>query len=462
MKKVAVVGAGYVGLVTGACLAHKGNSVVIVENNLEKIAKLLQGVIPFYEPGLDTLVADAIKNKTITFETTVQAGLAHNPEIIFSCVGTPSLPNGAADLSYVQQVATEIGTHMNNYLLVINKSTVPVGTARKVKALIQAQLGLRASSLTFDVASNPEFLKEGDALNDFFMPDRVVVGVESDKAAQLLHDLYKPFLKTSDQFIRMNIESAELTKYASNTMLATRISFMNQLAQLADKLGADIDQVKIGMAKDRRIGPHFLNAGIGYGGSCFPKDVKALVHMGLEHHFPMTLTQEVDNINHYQRIWFINKISTLYGSTLASKTVAIWGLAFKPETDDTRCAPSIELIDDLLLKGAKILAYDPVASDNIAAIYGNKVTFVSSAQQALDQADFLVVLTEWKEFTGFKPTDFAVLTDKTVFDGRNCFNPLEMHEHGIRYICVGRNSVVSKEQQVIQKTQNKVLETRLN
>lgn len=441
MKKIVVIGAGYVGLVTGACFAQKGNPVVIVENNSHKIAQLLEGNIPFYEPGLDLIVREAIKNKTLIFTSNIEQGLAHEPEVIFSCVGTPSLDNGAADLSYVENVAHEIGSLITDYVLVVNKSTVPVGTASKVKKIIQLELAKRSLSVPFDVASNPEFLKEGDAITDFLLPDRIVIGVESKRATDILHKIYQPFVKSDDQILSMNIPSAELTKYASNAMLATRISFMNQLGQLADKIGADIEEVKRGMAKDRRIGAQFLNAGVGYGGSCFPKDVKALVHMGSEHLFPMSLIQEVDNINHFQRIWFINRISSHYGPALAHKTVGILGLAFKPETDDIRCAPSLDLIDDLLMKGSKVIAYDPVASENIAARYGNAVTFAHSAQQVLQHADFVVILTEWKEFLSLPTESFLQLKDKVVFDGRNCFNPKVMHEAGISYTCVGRNSV---------------------
>ncbi len=444
MKKIAVIGAGYVGLVTGACFAQKGNTVIIVENNQNKISQLLQGNIPFYEPGLDLIVHEAIKNKTLIFENNIAQGLSHNPEIIFSCVGTPSLPNGAADLSFVQQVAHEIGSLITSYTLIVNKSTVPVGTADKVKNIIIDRLVQRNLQITFDVASNPEFLKEGDAISDFLVPDRIVIGIESQQAADLLYALYRPFVKHNDQILCMNVKSAELTKYASNAMLATRISFMNQLAQLADKLGADIEEVKLGMAKDKRIGAQFLNAGIGYGGSCFPKDIKALAYIGKEVLFPMTLIQEVDNINHFQRVWFINKISTHYGPALANKTVGIWGLAFKPETDDIRSAPSLDLIDDLITRGSKIIAYDPVASENIAAHYGNAITYAHSAQQVIDQADFLVILTEWKEFLGTKTDSFSKLKDKVIFDGRNCFNPQVMHDAGITYTCVGRNSVTEQ------------------
>lgn len=443
MKTVAVIGAGYVGLVTGACFAQKGIRVVIVENNQAKIDMLLQGNIPFYEPHLDAIVSEAIAKGTLFFKNNIPQGLAENPDIIFSCVGTPSLENGAADLSFVEHVAHEIGTHMQKYALVVNKSTVPVGSAQKVRTIISKVLAQRGVSLDFDVASNPEFLKEGDAVNDFLHPDRIVVGVSSQKAGMLLQELYKPFISNDNQFLTMNIESAELTKYASNAMLATRISFMNQLAHLADIMGADIEHVKRGMAKDRRIGPHFLNAGIGYGGSCFPKDVKALVHMGKENNFPMTLAQEVENINHFQRVNFINKISVHYGPALSNKTVGILGLSFKPETDDIRCAPSHEVIDDLLAKGTKIIACDPIAQENIKACYGDKISFAQRAQDVLAQADFLIILTEWKDFLLLSPQDFLQLKDKTVFDGRNCFDPGTLRSLGITYFCVGRNSTAT-------------------
>jgi len=459
MTTIAVIGAGYVGLVTGACLAHKGNQIIVVENNKQKIQALLEGKIPFYEPGLETLVADGIKQKTLQFVSSIKEVLHHKPEIIFSCVGTPSEDDGSADLSYVWKVAEEIGENLENYALIINKSTVPVGTAAQVKAIISEHLTKRNVTISFDVASNPEFLKEGDALSDFLKPDRVVVGVENETARQKLYDLYKPFLTSDDQFLSMNIPSAELTKYASNAMLATRISFMNQLALLADLIGADISQIKAGMAKDRRIGKYFLNAGIGYGGSCFPKDVKALVHTGKSVGFPMTLIQEVDNVNYLQRVWFINKIFTHYGADLENKTVGIWGLSFKPETDDIRCAPSLDLINELLERGAKIIAYDPVASNNIAEIYGDHISLTQNADDVVSSADFLVILTEWKEFLLFQPEQFTLLHDKLIFDGRNCFDPSEMIAAGITYISIGRNSIGKNARQEIMIEKRKEIQT---
>ena len=442
MKKIAVIGAGYVGLVTGACLAQKGNTVTIIENNKQRVEQLLKGKIPFYEPYLATVVTDALDKKNLTFASTIKEGLATSHDIVFLCVGTPSLAGGGADLSAVYQAAKEVGECINEYTLVVNKSTVPVGTTLKVKAIIQQELAARNALVPFDVASNPEFLKEGDAINDFLMPDRIVVGVETEQASEILYELYKPLISSDHQFLDMSIPSAELTKYAANAMLASRISFMNQLAQLADKMGADIEQIKMGMAKDKRIGSHFLNAGVGYGGSCFPKDVAALIQMGAEHHYPMTLAKEIENINHVQRIWFASQITNHYGPTLATKTVGIWGLSFKPETDDVRSAPSIDIIATMLEQGATVIAYDPVAESNIAKIYGDAVTFMPSHKAVLEQADFLIIMTEWKEFLTTPATALLKLKDKTVFDGRNCFSPYDMHALGIQYFCVGRNSTI--------------------
>lgn len=441
MTTIAMIGAGYVGLVTGACFAQKGNTVIIIENNIHKVNALLKGKIPFYEPELAEIVTQALQEKHLIFEQSIAQGLKHNPSIIFSCVGTPPLPNGAADLSYVKKAAEEIGLHLQNHIVVVNKSTTPVGTTRMIKQIIEQQLAQRNVTISFDVASNPEFLKEGDAVNDFVNPDRIVVGVESERPAEMLFDIYKPFILSGDQFLCMDIESAELTKYASNVMLATRISFMNQLAHFADLVGADINQVKKGMSKDRRIGPYFLNAGIGYGGSCFPKDVKALIHMGQEYHFPMTLVQEVDNINNFQRLWFINRIHAHYGPTLSKKTAGIWGLSFKPETDDIRGAPSLDVIEDLIQHNVAIVAYDPIAQANIQERFGNAVNFVTNPSHVLTQSDFLIILTESAEFLRYMPNDFLHLNDHTVFDGRNCFDPQRMAAAGINYFCVGRNNI---------------------
>ena len=357
MDKIVVVGAGYVGLVTGTCLAQKGYNVTVVENNQSKITALLNGKVPFYEPGLDALLKENIFHKRINFVGNIKEALDQKPEIIFSCVGTPPNEDGSADLSYVLQVAVEVGKSITDYCLIVNKSTVPVGSAEKVKHVINTHLKDRGMPVEFDVASNPEFLKEGDALNDFLCPDRIVVGVESARAEEILRRIYSPFITSQDQLLVMNIQSAELTKYASNAMLATRISFMNELANLAEKVGADIIQVKSGMAKDRRIGPFFLNAGIGYGGSCFPKDVRALAATGLEYGYSMSIVQSVEDANDKQRLLFVERILEHFGDSISQKHLGIWGLAFKPETDDLRCAPAIDIVKILL---EKIFTFPPV------------------------------------------------------------------------------------------------------
>jgi UDPglucose 6-dehydrogenase len=445
VDRVAVIGAGYVGLVTGTCLAEKGFAVTMVENNPAKIDSLLKGEVPFYEPGLDKLLETNIQNKKLSFTSSIAQAMLSNPQVIFSCVGTPPLPDGSADLSYVWNVAIEIGKNLNKYCLVINKSTVPVGTGQQVKKIIETQLKDRGTSIPFDVASNPEFLKEGDALNDFLNPDRIVVGVESKKAEELLFQIYTPFIAKNDQFLVMNIPSAELTKYASNAMLATRISFMNELANLAEKVGADINQVKLGMSKDRRIGPYFLNAGIGYGGSCFPKDVKALIATGLEYNQPMELVQSVENVNNNQRVAFARKILNYYGSSISQKHLGIWGITFKPETDDLRCAPSIDIVKILLKNGAKITVYDPVGMPNFKTIFENRINYAQTAQEILKKCDALILLTEWKEFLKYSPSDFSNLKDAVVFDGRNCFDPTEMFYSGVKYFCIGRTVTANLE-----------------
>lgn len=443
VKKIAIVGAGYVGLVTGTCFAHKGNHVTIIDTDKNKIKNLLQGIVPFYEPGLDLLVKQTLEQGTLTVSSTIKEALASYPEIIFLCVGTPSLPDGSADLSHVYNAAAEIGQTLSEYALVVNKSTAPVGTSKAIQMIIQQNLAARSSSVSFDIASNPEFLKEGEALGDFLHPDRIVIGVKTRTAEQILHSLYKPFIKQDNQFVPMNVESAELTKYASNAMLATRISFMNELALLADKVGADIDAIKQGMAGDKRIGPSFLNAGIGYGGSCFPKDVSALAATGRHHQQQMSIVEAVDQANKRQRKWFIDQIFGHYGQLLGHKKIGIWGLAFKPETDDTRCAPSLDIINALYEKGCQIHVYDPVVTQSMLPLLSSKVTFHPHAHEVLDVSDALVIVTEWKEFKMIDPHIFMHLHDKVIFDGRNCFDPLLMRELGLRYTCVGRNSLTS-------------------
>ena len=443
MSKIAVVGAGYVGLVTGACFASKGNTVFVVEKDTEKIAALLDGKVPFYEPGLDGLVRQAIEKKTLIFMHEIAEALLEKPVAIFSCVGTPSLPDGSADMSYVTQVAAEIGRNLHAPTVIVNKSTVPVGTAQNVDEIIDIHLKKRGIALEFDVASNPEFLKEGSAIRDFLYPDRVVIGVTSKWAESVLRDLYAPFLSNVEQLLVMNRESAELTKYGANAMLATRISFMNQLALLADKVGADIDEVKRGMGSDKRIGKSFLQAGIGYGGSCFPKDVKALIDMGKRYNEPMSLVAEVDGINDAQRDWFVNKIDAYYNHKLKGKRIGIWGLSFKPETDDIRCAPSLDVIAQLNRLGAEQVVYDPVAMHHVRKIFNTKISYATTPREVLERVDALVILTEWKEFLSFSPQDFTALENKVVFDGRNCFSPAKMAMHGITYVNVGKNNVAS-------------------
>ncbi len=440
MKKIVIIGAGYVGLVSATCFAKKGHSVLVVENDPNKLKLLLTGKPYFYEPNLEALIKEVFLMGRLQFSSSIFEALADNPEIIFSCVGTPSLDDGSVDLSYVQNVATEIGKSLKSYSLVVNKSTVPVGCTKEVCKIIQAELDKRNIKIKFDVASNPEFLKEGTAVNDSLYPDRVVVGVESKKAEQILFELYKPFLTKEDQFLVMSCESSELTKYASNAMLATRISFMNQLALFADKVGADISKVKLGMSYDKRIGAEFLNAGIGYGGSCFPKDVRALISMGNVHKQPMTIIKEVENVNNRQRQWFIDAICKYYGKSLQGKKVAVLGLAFKPGTDDIRYAPSIDLISQFISKGVIVTACDLVAIDNVKKIFGSKITYTSLANKALLNADFAVVLTEWEQFKNLSIDEWLVLKDKVVFDGRNCLNAELLISNNIKYFCVGRNT----------------------
>lgn len=445
-NNIIVVGAGYVGLVTGACFAQQpSNNVIIVEKDAPKLQALLMGKVPFVEPGLDAVLNEGIKAGRLHFSSCItDACSMTNPMAIFLCVGTPSLGDGSADLSYIYQAAREIGAALSNYCVVIDKSTVPVGTARKVKSIIQQEFTRRGLNLVAMVASNPEFLQEGSAVKNFVDPDRVVVGVESENARDILYELYKPFLKDTIPFLVMSLESAELTKYAANAMLATRISFMNQIALLADRTGADIKQVKDGIATDKRIGSCFLNTGVGYGGSCFPKDVKALVGMGHEHGVPMTLASDVDAANTAQRNYFLNMILDYYGASIAHKTIGIWGLSFKPETDDIRYAPSIDIIAGLLAYGARVIVYDPAAQNNVYNVFASNIRYAATADQLLSSCDSLIILTEWREFMRHLPVDFLRLADQVVFDGRNCFDPCEMARCGVRYFTVGRNCYQNK------------------
>jgi UDPglucose 6-dehydrogenase len=437
-KKVVIIGAGYVGLVTAACFADAGIEVIVVERNEEKLKLVMQGQSPFFEPGLDALLAKGFHTKKLQAVSAIAQAVSYKPTFIFICVGTPSLADGSVDMSAVTAVAQEIGATITDDCIVVNKSTVPVGTVAKVKALIDAQLAQRALPIAVSVASSPEFLREGSAVSDTQHPDRVIVGTESSEVAQQLKKLYTPFITSEDQFLVMKPASAELAKYTANTMLALRISYMNQIAQLAEAIGADITEVKRGIAKDKRIGSEFLNAGIGYGGSCFPKDVKGLSWIGKLNNISLTLAQVADAINDAQRNWFIQKILKFYGSQIDQKTIGIWGLAFKPYTDDIRCAPALDVIEQLLQANARVVVYDPVAMQNVKAIFGERITYADTARQVLEHSDALVLLTEWPEFVQIDLTIFNTLRDATVFDARNVYDPLLMNFFGINYCGIGR------------------------
>lgn len=395
--KIAIVGTGYVGLVTGTCFAEIGVDVTCVDTNSEKIETLKKGIIPIYEPGLEEMVLRNTKSKRLRFTTSLESCL-NDVEVIFSAVGTPPDEDGSADLSYVLAVAHTIGRNMNKYKLVVTKSTVPVGTAQKVRNAIQEELDRRGVNIEFDVASNPEFLKEGNAISDFMSPDRVVVGVESERAKKLMSKLYKPFLLNNFRVIFMDIPSAEMTKYAANSMLATRISFMNDIANLCELVGADVNMVRSGIGSDTRIGRKFLYPGIGYGGSCFPKDVKALIKTAEQNGYDMRVLRAVEEVNETQKSALFDKLQKLFGNDLQNKTIAIWGLAFKPETDDMREAPVLVLIDKLQQAGCNIRAYDPAAMEECKRRIGDTIYYARDMYDAVLDADVLMLVTEWKEF----------------------------------------------------------------
>jgi UDPglucose 6-dehydrogenase len=431
--KIAVIGTGYVGLVAGACLADMGNSVICVDNNLEKLKQLEQGIIPIYEPGLDELVRSNVSEKRLSFSSDISYAVKVS-QVCFIAVGTPQGEDGAADLHYVFDVAKSIAEAMNEYKVIVDKSTVPVGTADKVKEIIK-----KYTTYDFDVVSNPEFLKQGNAVEDFLRPDRVVIGSDSDKATKIMQEIYYPFLRTANRIIIMDIKSAEMTKYAANSFLATKISFMNEIANLCEKVGADAEMVRIGMATDTRIGNKFLFPGLGYGGSCFPKDVKALITTGIEHNCEMKIVQAVDKANHQQRLNFINKVTKRFGENLSGLTVGVWGLAFKPKTNDMREAPSITIINALLDLGAKIQAYDPKAYDLAQFYIGDRITYTQSSYDAVKDADCLLLITEWNEF---RRPDFgkikSLMKQPIIFDGRNLYDPERIKERGFEYYPIGR------------------------
>lgn len=436
--KIAIVGTGYVGLVTGTCFAEMGMEVYCVDIDHRKIDNLKNGIIPIYEPGLEELVVRNHEVGRLHFTTELREVL-DEVEIVFSAVGTPPDEDGSADLKYVLDVARTIGQTMTKYLLVVTKSTVPVGTAQKIKQTILDEQVKRGVSINFDIASNPEFLKEGAAVKDFMHPDRIVVGVESDCAKNLMEKLYHPFMLNNFRIIYMDVPSAEMTKYAANAMLATRISFMNDMANLCEIIGADVNMVRKGIGADTRIGSSFLYAGCGYGGSCFPKDVKALIRTADEQGYPMRILQAVEAVNEYQKTVLYRKLEQYYQGNLSGKKVAMWGLAFKPETDDMREAPSLVLIDLLLKAGCRVTAYDPVAVPEAKRRIGDRIHYAKDIYEAVTDADVLMIVTEWKEFR--LPSWLRIkqqMKMPLILDGRNIYNMHEIEEAGFTYHCIGR------------------------
>lgn len=435
---IAIVGTGYVGLVSGACFSEMGINVTCVDIDEKKIQKLKDGVMPIYEPGLDELVERNVKAGRLQFTTDLTTCL-DDVEVVFSAVGTPPDEDGSADLKYVLEVAHTVGRNINKHVVLVTKSTVPVGTAQKVRTAIQEELDKRGVDIEFDVASNPEFLKEGAAIKDFMAPDRVVVGVESERARKLMEKLYRPFTLNGYPILMMDVPSAEMTKYAANAMLATRISFMNDIANLCERIGANVDNVRKGMGTDSRIGNRFLYAGCGYGGSCFPKDVKALVHTGIENGYHMQVIEAVETVNEKQKSIVFDKLNAAFNGDLKGKTVAIWGLAFKPETDDMREAPALVVIEKLLEAGATVRAFDPVAMDECKRRIGDTITYCKDMYEAVIDADAVALLTEWKQF---RMPSWAIIhkamNNYIVVDGRNIYDSEELQELGFIYSRIGQ------------------------
>ena len=438
--KITVIGSGYVGLVSGACLAELGNDVVCLDVDPRKIDILNNGGVPIYEPGLEEVIKSNVAAGRLRFTTDIAESVAHGL-VQMIAVGTPSGEDGSADLQYVLAAARNIGRTMTEYKVIVDKSTVPVGTADKVKQAVQEELSKRGSKTGFSVVSNPEFLKEGAAIDDFNRPDRIVVGAEDEQAIKVMRDMYAPFQRNHDRLIVMDIKSAELAKYAANAMLATRISFMNELANLAEKVGADIEQVRKGIGSDQRIGYHFLYAGCGYGGSCFPKDIRALQRTGEEYGLPLKILHAVEEVNHAQKNVLLQKITARFGADLKGKHFALWGLAFKPGTDDMREATSRVILEGLWARGATVAAFDPVAMKETRHIYGERagLRYADNPKDALQDADALVIVTEWK---AFKSPDFNIikarLKQPVIFDGRNLFEPASVAALGIEYHGIGR------------------------
>jgi len=441
--KIAIVGTGYVGLVSGTCFSETGVDVTCVDIDEKKINGLKNGIVPIYEPGLETMIQRNVEKNRLKFSTSLKDSL-EGCQVVFSAVGTPPDEDGSADLQYVLAVAREVGQNMTDYLVMVTKSTVPIGTANKVKAAIQEELDKRGVDISFDVASNPEFLKEGDAIDDFLKPDRIVIGVESERAEKIMKRLYKPFLLNNHPILFMDVPSAELTKYAANSMLATKISFINDIANLCEIVGADVNMVRRGIGSDSRIGPKFIYAGAGYGGSCFPKDVKALIKTSDENNYSLDILKAVESVNNRQKSVLFAKLNKHFNNDLKGKTFALWGLSFKPNTDDMREAPSLVLVDSLVDAGVFVKAYDPVAIKEAKRIIGDKIYYAQDQYDALVDADALILLTEWNEFRvlNYKVIE-KLLKNKLIFDGRNIYEPNEMKEFGFTYYSIGRKTVKS-------------------
>jgi UDPglucose 6-dehydrogenase len=436
--RITVVGSGYVGLVTGACFAESGVNVTCVDVDVNKIQQLKYGTIPIYEPGLEGMVKSNVEKKRLFFSTDIKEGL-NGSEVIFIAVGTPPGEDGSADLKHVLKVARDIGNLITGYIVVVTKSTVPVGTSEKIRSAIQAELDKRKVSVTFDMASNPEFLKEGAAIEDFLKPERIVIGINNEKSKEIMSRLYMPFVLNNHPILFMDIASAEITKYAANAMLATRISFINEIANLCDILGADINNVRKGIGSDSRIGSKFIYPGTGYGGSCFPKDVKAIIRTARDNGYELNVINAVEKANEFQKNVIFNKMTKFFSNSLKNKTIGIWGLSFKPKTDDIREASSLVLIEKLLHAGAKVKAYDPAAINETKKILGNKIEYASEQYEALLNVDAFVLMTEWSEF---HLPDFnrmaGLMKGKVIFDGRNIYDPDQLRKLGFTYFGIGR------------------------
>ena len=435
--KIAVIGTGYVGLVSGTCFSEMGVRVSCLDIDRKKIENLNNGILPIWEPGLKDMVDTNMRKGLLSF-TSDYADALIDADAAFICVGTPPDEDGSADLQYVLAVAHEIGRNINNYMVVVTKSTVPIGTAEKVRKAVAEEIAARNIDIKFDVASNPEFLKEGDAVKDNLHPDRIVVGVDSDKAREIMDRLYKPFVLNGHPIIYMDIPSAEITKYAANAMLATKISFINDIANFCDKVGADINSVRRGIGADKRIGPYFIYAGTGYGGSCFPKDVKALIKSASDYDYSLEILKAVENVNNRQKETLYNKVYKYFNGDLKGKKIAMWGLAFKPNTDDMREAPALVLAEKFTSMGAEIFAYDPVAMDEAKRRLGDKITLCKSPYEATENADALLLVTEWTEFRVLDYKQLAKMKQKLIFDGRNIYDPAEIRKFGFQYFGIGR------------------------